>query len=60
MRLPTLTAATVLAIATCIGIVHNAEGAENREVNQHPLEMLETSVDVDFVAENSDKFTSHK
>ncbi|KAF9374467.1 hypothetical protein CPC16_001279 [Podila verticillata] len=45
MRLPTLTAATVLAIVTCIGIVHNAEGAENREVNQHPLEMLETSVD---------------
>ncbi|KAF9144470.1 hypothetical protein BGX30_012677 [Mortierella sp. GBA39] len=54
MRLPNLTAATVISIATCIGIVRDAQAAvEPHEVHQQPFQTQpELASDVDFNAEN--------
>ncbi|KAF9324928.1 hypothetical protein BGZ91_002663, partial [Linnemannia elongata] len=57
MRLPNLTAATVFAIATCIGIVRDAQAAaEPLEAQQQPFQIQpELASDVDFNSENHSK-----
>ncbi|KAG0296285.1 hypothetical protein BGZ96_009825 [Linnemannia gamsii] len=59
MRIPNLTVATVLAIATCIGLVRDAQAAaENPEAQQQPFQIQPESIsDVDFTTENHVKFT---
>lgn len=62
MRLPNLTAATVLAIATCIGIVRDAQAAaEPHEAQQQSFQVQpELAPDVDFNAENHNKIKDCK
>jgi hypothetical protein len=54
MRLPNLTAATVFAIATCIGLARDAQAAgENPEAYKQPFQIQPESISgIDFTAEN--------